>query len=1045
MKDRILSYLDDFIHNRADTQPLATELKTILELDDNTFREHVSEVRSQILHKYDSFAISTIDAFFQKVIRSFTRETGLGGDYRLEVEHDMILEEVIDNLMDELGTNEALTDWVVEFARVNLENERNWDVRNNLIAFANEIFKEEFRHIETEFYKTIELPEYFRNLLNNLKKVRSNYTDFIRTRCQLLYNTIIQHGLDADDFKGKKTKGVFGVIKKLQEIKYIRDKGVDELNKDLSVWFDAAEWPHPQSRQRTQVLSLASATLIPLLQEIINFHQQHYREAISADLVLSNFYAFGLTADIARKLLEYKKENNTLLLTDAPTFLNGIIQDSDTPFIYEKVGSFYRNYLIDEFQDTSYMQWKNFLPLLTNSLDQGYNSLVVGDVKQAIYRWRGGDLKLLQETIEQQIGTHRTSLNELDKNFRSAPTLVEFNNAVFKSAADWVARETGVSLATAVYADAAQQPAKKNTGLIHVDFFQKEKVSENDSDEEKEASWKEQALAKIPFYLEQLQDQNIPLCDVALLVRTNKDGQEIAAYLLEYRNSNPDKKYSYDVISNESLLVEGAKTVKLLIAALQYLFNADNGIARAQLSYEYACMHAPQTPLMDVFMISNQAVFENNLPAAFTKEKSTLRKLPLFELTESLIRIFDLGKKSGELIYLQTFQDLVLDFYTREKNDLGAFLEWWEINKSKKSIQVSGEINAAQIITIHKSKGLQFPYVIIPFCSWSLNHEGLKLPTLWVKSEESIFADAGYVPVKYSSAMANSLFASYYEDERARCYLDNLNLMYVALTRAQSGMILMAPYPVSKKNLQHNVAGLLYHSFITNELLQPNFNARALYFRTGTWPAAPALKKEVTGGISLSEYVVSPWRDKLVIRQSGKTFFEDSMTDVRHKISYGIHMHAILSRIRFTYEIPDILDKLVFEGLIAQSEIETIEAQLKKLLQHPVVANWFTSDWEVYTEVPILLPGGAENRIDRLLIKKNAQIKHAVIIDFKTGKKTKQDRQQVSEYISLLHSMNFTAVEGYLLYLHETEIVPVHTAERTVVAKPKDQQQLDLF
>lgn len=1048
MKDRILAYLDDFINNQERTKSLAAELKNTLKLDDNTFLENVNEVRSEILHKYDSFSISTIDAFFQKVIRSFTREAGLGGDYRLEVEHDIILEEVIDNLIEELGSNDELTHWVVEFARVNLENERHWDVRHNLIAFANEIFKEEFRNIETDFYRTTERPGYFKTLQDKLNKARNQYTESIIPKCQQLYKTVRQHGLSADDFKGK-SRGIFSILAKLNAIKQLRSDEVKELNKDLSEWLDAAEWPHPKSPSRSQVFSLASSTLVPLLQEIINVHQQLYKEALSADVVLSNFYVFRLTADITRKLLEYKKENNILLLTDAPTFLNGIIQDSDTPFIYEKVGSFYRNYLIDEFQDTSYMQWKNFLPLLTNSLDQGYESLVVGDVKQAIYRWRGGDLKLLQETVEQQIGTHRTELHELDKNFRSAPAIVEFNNAIFKATSAWVAAETQTPLAIEVYKDADQHPAKEGKGFVHVDFFKKEKPSddESDSDDEKEAAWEEQALVKIPYYLEQLQDRGVELRDIALLVRTNGDGQEIAAYLLQYKNSTQaGKKYKYDVISNESLLIEGATTVKLLVSALQYLFNTDNSIARAQLSYEFARLHERDRELIDVFTVANQAVFENNLPPAFTQEKSTLRKLPLFELTESLIRIFDLGRKSGELIYLQTFQDLVLDFYTREKNDLGAFLEWWEINKSKKSIQVSGEINAAQIITIHKSKGLQFPYVIIPFCSWSLNHEGFKSPTLWVKSDESLFADAGYVPVKYSASLANTHFASFYKEERARCYLDNLNLLYVALTRAEKGLIAMAPYPISQKKLSHTVAGLLYNSFETAESLQPHWNAGALYFRSGDWPDQPKQQNEkMAGALSLHEYVVSPWREKLIIRQSGKTFFEDSLKEVRHKIDYGIHMHAILSRIRYTQEIPDALDKLVFEGLIAPSEKESVHNQLKQLLQDPIIAGWFTPDWDVRTEVPILQPGGAENRIDRLLLSTASENKKAVIIDFKTGKKSKQDRQQVVDYMALLHNMNYVSVEGYLLYLQNKEIIAVHATDRIPAPKARDENQLGLF
>src|SRR5690606_36075172 len=250
----------------------------------------------------------------------------------------------------------------------------------------------------------------------------------------------------------------------------------------------------------------------------------------------------------------------------------------------------------------------------------------------------------------------------------------------------------------------------------------------------------------------------------------------------------------YDVVSNESLQIDGASTVNLLVSALEYLLNPDNIIARAQMGYEFARLHEPGRPMTDVFAVANQVFFESNLPPAFAKEKASLKKLPLFELTETLIEIFDLGKEKGELTYLQAFQNLVLEFAKRERNDIGAFLDWWEINKRKESIKISGDVDAVEILTIHKSKCLQFKYVLIPFCSWNMDHDS-KAPTLWVSSEEPPFNDAGYLPVKYTSTLDKTCFADYYHAERKKSLLDNLNLLYVALTRAEKGMIISAPVP----------------------------------------------------------------------------------------------------------------------------------------------------------------------------------------------------------------------------------------------------------
>ncbi|MFZ6012042.1 MAG: UvrD-helicase domain-containing protein, partial [Bacteroidota bacterium] len=714
MKDRILAYLDNFANGRFNE--LAEELKQELQLDDITFKQYSQEAQSAILHHYAQFSISTIDAFFQKVIRSFTREAGLVGDYRLEVEQDAVLEEVINNLIDELGSNKELTDWVVEFAKENLENERAWDVRYSLIEFAREIFREEFKAIEEDIGKVTGQKGFFKDLKDKLWAAKNFFTGQTAPMAQQAVDIIQQRGWTADDFSYGKNSGLITFFRMFAFEKTL-SKFKEPSDRIRSYFSQPENWPSKKSQYASDIQQQAGEKLVPILQGLIDCYDKHFKAALSAEVALKNMYVFGLIADIARKLKEYKDENNLMLLADAPKFLNGVIQDSDTPFIYEKVGSFYRNYLIDEFQDTSGMQWKNFQPLLVNSLDQGYRSLVVGDVKQAIYRWRGGDLKLLQQDIVNLIGERRVEVKELDKNFRSAFNVVNFNNKLFQSASAIVALQTGTSLAAEAYTDIAQQISKKDDGFVLIKFIKADMPDENAGEGAAiKSNWRDHALDQVPRMLEDLQENGAALKDIAILVRKNDEGQRIASYLLNYKNSTEAKSgFSYDVVSNESLRIDGAATVNLLLGAMRYLLNPDDAIARAQLGFEFARLHEPERALTEVFEVTNQAIFENNLPSAFTAEKPFLKKLALIELTETLIQIFDLGGKQGELAYLQAFQDLVLEFYSRERNDLGAFLEWWEENKHKKSIQISGEVNAAQILTVHKSKGLQFKYVIIPF------------------------------------------------------------------------------------------------------------------------------------------------------------------------------------------------------------------------------------------------------------------------------------------------------------------------------------------
>lgn len=1028
MKDRILAYLDEFANGRGGD--LASELKIELALDDLTFQQYAQEAQSAILHEYSHFSISTIDAFFQKVIRSFTREAGLTGDYRLEIDQDPVLEEVIDALIDELGNNAALTEWVVDFARENLENERSWDVRSNLLDFSREIFREEFKAVEDQVRKTTADPNYFRNLKNKLQAARATFIAGISRPAREALQILSRQEWTIADLNFGKGSGIGTFLDACASAKRVKDLK-EPGSRVKSFAENAANWVNRKSPFAGQIFELAERELVPRLQRIIDLQENGLTAALSAEVALQNLYVFGLVSDIARKLKEYKDENNLMLLADAPKFLNGVIQDSDTPFIYEKVGSFYKNYLIDEFQDTSGLQWSNFLPLLTNSLDQGYPSLVVGDVKQAIYRWRGGDLNLLQNEIEKDIGSSRIEIRNLDSNYRSSKTIVGFNNALFRAASAIVSLETGTAISAEAYQDVGQKIFRESDGFVRITFL----------DEDKDGpKWKEQALERLPAYLEQLQDLGVPLRDVAFLVRKNEEGQEIISYLLQYKESEKAKAgYSYDVVSGESLRINTAATVNLLEGAMKYLLNPDDDIARAQLAFEFARIFDPNRPLSEVFAVTNQSIFESYLPPAFTREKASLKKLPLFELTETLIRIFRLGEQQGELPFLQAFQNLVLDFFTRERNDLGAFLEWWEENKNKKSIPVSGKVNAAQVISIHKSKGLQFKYVIIPFLAWNIDHDNYNAPQLWVRSEEEIFRDAGYIPVRYSSILAKTFFKNFYEEEFIRTYMDNLNLLYVALTRAEVGMIVLAPDP-AKGQAKKGVTNLLFKSITGSDELNALFDPARKIFNAGRWDVekiAPVSEERNT--LTLRNYTVSDWREKLVIRQQGKGYFDHQDNVKREKINYGIHLHEVLSRIQTEKEIPAVLDQLIFGGIISVGEKESLSKEINSLLENRRIQSWFAEGWDVRTEVPIILPGGSESRIDRLMLKD----RKAIIVDFKTGIPTRADQKQVLEYMEILRKMNFLEVEGYLLYTRSGEVVSV-MPQKTKVVKRRDDSQLDL-
>ncbi len=530
--------------------------------------------------------------------------------------------------------------------------------------------------------------------------------------------------------------------------------------------------------------------------------------------------------------------------------------------------------------------------------------------------------------------------------------------------------------------------------------------------------------------------------DIAILVRKNSEGQRIVAHILAYRNSERAKPgINYDVISNESLRIDSAASVNLLLAALRYLHNPADAIARAQLAFEANRIHKSGRPLAEALEVSNQALFESYLPDDFTRQKTTLRKLPLLELTETLIQVFGLHKIEGELVFLQAFQDIVLSFSSRERNDILEFLTWWDENRhtEKASLKSPGDVDAAQILTIHKAKGLQFKVVLIPFCSWELDHAN-NMPALWVKSDEDVYKDAGYVPVRYSSKLADTCFSEYYKEEFARCYLDNLNLLYVAFTRAENGLLVTAPAPKKANSQAKSVSRLLHKAIQANpELMKSWDKVNQVWMNGELHTPEPDQVSNSLATVVLRAYPVSNWRDKLVVRHAGTFFFEKEKESPFQKIEYGIYLHAVLSVLRYHDEVDSGLESLVNSGLIIQRELDQVKTELSKLFENPIVSSWFDRSWTVQTEVSLLVPGEGESRVDRLMM----QGKKAVVVDFKTGVPAKEDQRQVLNYMDILRKMNFTDVEGYLLYTRKGEVMEVKSG-KTKSKRKTDDSQLDL-
>ncbi|MFM8912092.1 MAG: UvrD-helicase domain-containing protein, partial [Flammeovirgaceae bacterium] len=468
MKERILKYLHDFA--KGDSADLANEIITNLREEDvvltpTQVRERSEAALRLLLHRYSEFSVSTIDAFFQRIIRAFTRETGLLGNFRLEVENDLVVEEAVNLLMDNLSVDEELRGWVLDYSIDKLEQGERWDIRTSLISFASLLKLESFKAIEDEIFEVTQDKLFFRHFKKELNKTRYAFENYIFERAKELYREIAEHNLSDEDF-AEKSKGVSVYIRRLTaEVKKPNNTVLEIIGKP-------EKWAQKKSNSKALITSLAHQRWQPKLSSLVSHINDNWQLYQSVKAVSENLHSFGLLADLVRQQKKYLNDENLMLLSDASKFLNQLVRDQDASFLYEKVGSFYRHYLIDEFQDTSSLQWKNLLPLVQNGIAQNYKSLIVGDIKQSIYRWRGGDLSILQSQIKQDVSPLLTQMHALNTNYRSEENIVRFNNLLFQTAAKLAAMQAGTNFPVDAYSDSVQHSHHQDAGgYVNIEFL----------------------------------------------------------------------------------------------------------------------------------------------------------------------------------------------------------------------------------------------------------------------------------------------------------------------------------------------------------------------------------------------------------------------------------------------------------------------------------------------------------------------------------------------------------------------------------------------
>lgn len=993
MKERVLEFLISISKGEHElVEVFAEELgKSADEI-----QQRASDTLSHLLHHYSFFNITTIDTFFHRVIRAFSREIGLQGNFGIELDTDKVSEFITSSVYEGVEENAQLKDWLIDFSMSKLMDGKGYEYRSEVSTLAKQLFSEEFKRLPSSQWQDEETKLKIKELKNDLIKKKSVFEGVLTKIANEFDEAISNAGLSIDDLSYK-TSGPGGFFPKLHRKEYdsLLTKRVEEGRNDPEAWTSKS------SSHRDLILQKAQTHFMPLLNEAVDYLEKNERDYYTCKVILKHLYTLGLMTDLSHRLQDYKREEEVIMISDLPDFLSQIIDDSGSPFIYEKVGSRYAHFLIDEFQDTSQFQWNNFKPLLEESMANGNENIIVGDAKQSIYGWRGADPTLLLNKVQQDIPMAHAD-EERNTNWRSASNIVNFNNHVFSKLPSLMTELMGEVLTEeeqetikSTYAEVEQKVAPKNEdkgGLVQLEFLTAEKGER----------WNGIALGRMMSIMEDLIQKGHKLNDMAILVRTNNEAAQVVNHVLEYRK---EKETSIEVISAEGMLLANSSVVQLLVSAMNHLINPEDQSVLADLVFRYR--QDSKGTEQDSHEDFTRLVPEE-LPGVFNKFKQHFLHLPIIELVEVLIRTFHLDTIQSEYAYLQAFQDAVLEYSKNNRSDVRLFMEWWEDVGAKRSVQLTGALDAVEVITSHKAKGLQYPIVFVPFCNFKFDS---KSHPSWYQAPEK-YNQLESIPVDYKSELDKTHFSSNYKKEHAKWHLESLNVLYVAFTRAQNGLYAFCD-PNDRASAYGSASKLIMKLFEVHPL--EGWVQAASIFRIGELPIKHLRNSEQL--ISLAGYPTHKWSNKLSIRKTGKAYYDDEIEKQRNE---GILLHQILSEVIHWEDLDNVLDRYEKRMDITRDDKSRFSNLIKNLWANDQVKSWFDGEGEVKTEVVVLPKDGETKRMDRVILKGE----QAIVIDFKSGQPRTADNRQVKEYMQLLKEMGYQT-EGYLLYLHNGEVVSI--------------------
>ncbi len=992
MKSRIIKALKEI---SSGTNSMLTDLVSVeLAVPSAELKTRAEIVLTDILHNYSDFSIGTIDSFTHRIIRTFALDLKLPVNFQVETDADTVFRKVVSLLIGNLGKNDLVTNYLVEFSKAQIDENKNWDPEQTLIDFIKEINKEGANELVNQ------LGEYdisdFEMVKKQLNSVIKEYESFLKLNGEKALKLIASKQLSASAFASGGS-GIYNLYVKLASLKETSEAELFGANVNKTLNDDKWYGGKASTDEKTAIDAIKNE-LNEIALTVLKYIRENEQRYNVFQLVYRNIYAMGLVNELAKLTNEYKTDENILFISEFNERISAVVNNEPTPFIFERLGDRYKHFLLDEFQDTSAMQWQNMLPLIDNSLGNGNLNLIVGDGKQSIYRWRNADVAqfvslpninsshkndILAEREDSLIRNFKEEV--LNRNFRSESAIVKFNNHLFEHLSETVLHEE----LKKIYDQHAQESKSTENGFVSIDLPE---LIDEDTDVTN--------MNYVLQYIQQALADGYQYNDICVIVRQNKHGNTVANGLIEK---------GIPVVSADSLLLSRAEEVTVITAFLKYTANQKDFVsASAVINYLHLkghCSEEDYVRYLRQIHSSAKSLFSVIQECKLSIDVLKITSSNLFDCCLEIIQSLKLHEANSQ--YVRFFLDEVLLFLQSNTSNTALFIDWWEKRIDKASVIIPEGMAAVNIMTIHASKGLEFPVVITPFLAWDIE----KNQSIWVDVEDEQVG----LPVALIStgkAADKTPYQPLAEKERQQQTLDSLNLLYVDFTRAVDRLHIISPQ--LKRNSSKNC-----HTWLSSfAAAQPGFDPEKQQLNVGRLSRKENSlhAKSALPPLKIEQLQFNRNEGLINIKGASSYNMNEEVTRAR---DYGILVHYILSKIKTLADLDSVIANAFATGDITAEESVKIGSEIKQLLSIPSIRPYFEAGVNMKNEVEVLTAEGAILRPDRVVIMNN----EAIVMDYKTGKKnTSRYHAQMRDYESALKELGYSSVKKLLLYIHEQEV-----------------------